>query len=62
MLNVSSVNLFGRIPQLGLPSLISDYLLFGVSFDDICFESCSYQGRPSIMINGMRCIFVDCQN
>ena len=27
-------HLFGRIPQLGLPSSLTDYLLFYVSFDD----------------------------
>ena len=27
-------NLFNRIPRLGLPEVLNQYLLYGVSFDD----------------------------
>ena len=34
LLNMSQVNLFARIPQLELPSIINDYLLYGVNLED----------------------------
>ena len=35
-------NLFGRIPQLGLPSSLSKYLLYNVSLDDDDDDDCSF--------------------
>ena len=35
LLQMSNVNLFVRIPELGLPSQMVDYLLYGVSLSDI---------------------------
>ena len=34
LLQMSPVNLYFRVPQLGLPTLMQDYLLFNVSLDD----------------------------
>ena len=34
LLQMSSVNLFVQVPQLGLPTLLQEYLLFNVSLDD----------------------------
>ena len=34
LLQMSPVNLFFRVPQLGLPTLLQDYLLLNVSLDD----------------------------
>ena len=34
LLQMSPVNLFVRVPQLGLPTLLQDYLLFNVALDD----------------------------
>ena len=31
---MSPVNLFVQVPQLGLPTLLQDYLLLNVSLDD----------------------------
>ena len=33
LLRNSTVNLFVRVPQIGLPSLLTDYLLYNVSLD-----------------------------
>ena len=33
MIDASPVNLFHRVPQLGLPSMLSEYLLYNVSLD-----------------------------
>ena len=34
LLQMSPVNLFVQVPQLGLPTLLQDYLLLNVSLDD----------------------------
>ena len=34
LLQMSPVNLFVRVPQLGLPTLLQEYLLFNVALDD----------------------------
>ena len=34
LLQMSPVNLFFRVPQLGLPTLLQDYLLLNISLDD----------------------------
>ena len=34
LLQMSPVNLFVQIPQLGLPTLLQEYLLFNVALDD----------------------------
>ena len=34
----SPVNLFVRVPHLGLPSLLADYLLYGITLED-CIEN-----------------------
>ena len=38
MLNVNLVNLFIRIPHIGLPALLTDYLLYGQSLDEDDWE------------------------
>ena len=34
LLQMSDVNLFSRIPKLGLPTMLSQYLLYDVFLDD----------------------------
>ena len=49
------VNLFVRIPQLGLPSLLTSYLLYGVSVGDVDINGLTNpQGNASSRGRGLR--------
>ena len=39
LLQMSNVNLFVRVPRLGLPSILTDYLLYDQTLDDVAAET-----------------------
>ena len=46
LMELSPVNLFCKIPQLGLPKLMEDYLLYGITLDASDASDETYNYRP----------------